>query len=60
MLGIDDYEDIDAYAYDSPSIIQDLNEPVPETLRDRFKLTIDGGRSNTSSTSVIVSRTWSR
>ncbi len=43
MLGIDEYDDIDAFAYDSPSITQDLNEPVPAQLRGRFRLTIDGG-----------------
>jgi hypothetical protein len=43
MFGIEDYADIDAYTIDHPTVIHDLNEPVPEELRGRFGLVIDGG-----------------
>jgi hypothetical protein len=43
MLGIDDYADIDAYDFDRPAIVHDLNEPLPPNLQARFGLVIDGG-----------------
>lgn len=43
MLGIDEYADIDAFAFDRPSIVHDLNTHVPGSLRERFGLVVDGG-----------------
>lgn len=42
-IGIDEYDDLDAYDFDRPTIIHDLNMPVPATLQHRFGLVIDGG-----------------
>jgi hypothetical protein len=43
MLGIEEYADIDAYEFDRPTIVHDLNTPVPDALCDRFGLLLDGG-----------------
>jgi len=43
MLGVQDYVDIDKFDWDEPVLQHDLNLPVPEGLRDRFNLVLDGG-----------------
>jgi len=43
MLGIDDYTDIDAFDFDKPEVLHDLNLPVPARLAASFGLVIDGG-----------------
>jgi hypothetical protein len=43
MMGLDDYCDIDNFPGDSPALVHDLNTPVPEEMRDRFGLIVDGG-----------------
>ena len=42
-LGIEGYYDIDKYNSDGACIIHDLNEPIPDTLVNKFGLVIDGG-----------------
>jgi hypothetical protein len=43
MLGVREYFDIDKFDWDKPVLQHDLNLPVPEDLRDRFNLVMDGG-----------------
>ena len=43
MMGIEEYNDLDKFEDDAPSILQDLNAPVPAELEGRFNLIIDGG-----------------
>ena len=43
MMGIKEYNDLDKFEDDAPSILQDLNAPVPPELEGRFNLIIDGG-----------------
>jgi hypothetical protein len=43
MMGIQDYTDIDLLDADAPTIVHDLNRPVPAGLHDRFNLVVDGG-----------------
>lgn len=43
MLGIDEYTDIDAFDFDKPLVVHDLNQPIPTALADAFGLVIDGG-----------------
>ena len=42
-LGACEVESLDASDYDAATVIHDLNEPVPPSLRDRFDLVYDGG-----------------
>jgi len=43
MLGIHDYADLDKFDSDKPTYLHDLNLPVPNSLRDRYALILDGG-----------------
>src|SRR5688500_5234661 len=43
MLGYERVESLDYYAAEGPTHIHDLNQPVPEALRQRFDLVYDGG-----------------
>ena len=43
MLGIQDYEDMDKFDSDNPTIVHDLNVNIPIELEDRFGLIFDGG-----------------
>jgi hypothetical protein len=43
MLGLDGYADLDKFPDDEPVIRHDLNDPVPDDLRGRFGLVLDGG-----------------
>ncbi|CAG0938749.1 hypothetical protein BROC_00377 [Candidatus Brocadiaceae bacterium] len=43
MLGISDYWDIDKSDYEKPTIIHDLNLPVPSGLDAKFNLIVDSG-----------------
>jgi hypothetical protein len=43
MMGIADYADLDLLDVDAPTIVHDLNRPVPAGLRDRFHLVVDSG-----------------
>ena len=43
MLGIDEYVDVDAFEFDKPALIFDLNHTIPGSLADSFRLVIDGG-----------------
>jgi hypothetical protein len=43
MLGMEEYMDIDAFDFDQPSLLHDLNQPVPAQHRDTFGTVIDGG-----------------
>ena len=43
MLGIQEYCDLDKFDWDEPVLQHDLNVPVPEKLRSRFSLVLDGG-----------------
>jgi len=42
-LGAASVDSVDASEYESATIIHDLNQPIPDDLRDRFTLLIDGG-----------------
>jgi len=42
-MGLADYLDMDKFDSDHPAILHDLNDPVPESLRNRFGLILDGG-----------------
>jgi hypothetical protein len=43
MLGIDGYDDLDFADFEQPTLIHDLNQPVPEAWHGRFGLLLDGG-----------------
>jgi len=43
MLGISEYFDIDKFESDSPSILHDLNFPVPKEHHNKFSFIVDGG-----------------
>src|ERR1035438_7105267 len=43
MMGLDGYVDLDCSAHDQPQILQDLNQPIPDDLAERFGLILDGG-----------------
>lgn len=43
LLGATDTSSIDFSPYQSATITHDLNQPVPESLRRRFSLVLDGG-----------------
>jgi hypothetical protein len=43
MLGIGDYSDIDKFEEDKPLILHDMNEPLPDELRERYSLVVDSG-----------------
>jgi hypothetical protein len=43
MMGFKEYIDLDKYAYDKPEILHDMNFPVPDHLKNRFTLVLDGG-----------------
>ena len=43
MLGLDGYADVDKFPDDHPVVRHDLNDPVPDELRGRFGLVLDGG-----------------
>jgi hypothetical protein len=43
MVGIDDYDDLDFADFEQPTLIHDLNRPVPEAWHGRFGLVLDGG-----------------
>jgi hypothetical protein len=45
MLGIEQYDDLDFADFEKPSLICDLNEPVPEGWRGRYGMLVDGGTS---------------
>ncbi len=42
-IGYPDPVSLDASAYEGCELTHDLNEPLPDTLRDRFDVIIDGG-----------------
>src|SRR5262245_17063410 len=43
MLGLDGYDDLDFADFESPTLIHDLNQPVPGTWRSAYGLVVDGG-----------------
>lgn len=43
LLGATEVEAVDASGYEGASIVHDLNEPIPEELRERFDLVLDAG-----------------
>lgn len=43
LLGIKDFHAMDVSSYEGADIIHDLNERIPESLRDQFDFIIDGG-----------------
>ena len=43
MLGIADYDDLDFADFEQPTLIHDLNQPVPAAWHGRFGLVLDGG-----------------
>ena len=43
LLSVKNLSIIDASGYENADIIQDLNEPIPENLRNRFDAVIDSG-----------------
>jgi len=43
LLGAKEPGSIDASAYEGASQVWDMNQPVPETLKDKFSLVLDGG-----------------
>jgi len=43
LLGVSDLHSMDVSAYEGADFIHDLNDPVPETLHERFDFIIDGG-----------------
>ncbi len=43
LLGIKDLSSMDVTDYEQATIIQNLNEPVPTALHDKFDFIIDGG-----------------
>jgi hypothetical protein len=43
LLGASEVCSIDVSAYQEASVVHDMNEPVPETLKQRFSVVIDGG-----------------
>jgi hypothetical protein len=43
ILGAQTIESLDYSDYEKPTIVHDLNQPIPETLCKRFSVVIDGG-----------------
>jgi len=43
LLGASEVASIDFSSYESASIIHDLNDPIPESLRNQFSVVYDGG-----------------
>jgi hypothetical protein len=43
FLGVDELEILDNSAYEGATLIHDLNQPIPESLRGRFDAVIDAG-----------------
>lgn len=43
FLGVEKLESMDATAYEQASIVHDLNQPIPDSLRNRFGVVFDGG-----------------
>jgi hypothetical protein len=43
MLGIAGYDDLDFADFEKPTLIHDLNRPVPDAWRGRYGLVVDGG-----------------
>ena len=43
LLGASEIESIDASTYEQASIVHDMNQPIPETLKNRFTAVLDGG-----------------
>lgn len=43
MLGAEEVSSIDKSAYEDASIIHDMNQPIPNSLRGTFSVVIDGG-----------------
>lgn len=43
MLGIEEYTDIDAFDFDRPAMLHDLNQPIPAILKGAFGTVVDGG-----------------
>lgn len=42
-LGAEEIDSLDASTYEGATTMHDLNVPIPETLRNRFTVVIDGG-----------------
>jgi hypothetical protein len=43
MLGIDQYDDMDYADFEKPTLIHDLNRPIPEDWHGRYGMVVDGG-----------------
>lgn len=43
LLGLKDVQALDFSDYEGAEIIQDLNQPLPDDLKQRFNLVVDGG-----------------
>jgi hypothetical protein len=43
MLGAEEIISIDASSYEGASFIHDMNQPIPDKLKNRFTAVIDGG-----------------
>ncbi len=43
MLGFEDVESLDAFDDEQPTHVLDLNNPVPEEMKDCYDLVLDGG-----------------
>src|SRR5262249_54018404 len=43
LLGITDYDDLDASTSEGPRLVHDLNEPVPSAWHERYNWVLDGG-----------------
>ena len=43
LLGATEIESVDASTYEQASIIHDMNQPLPESLENRFTAVMDGG-----------------
>ena len=42
-LGAHEVDSLDASGYEGSTIVHDLNEPLPDDLRNRYSLVVDGG-----------------
>lgn len=43
MLGASEIESMDAFADEGATVIHDLNQPLPDSLKERFDVVFDGG-----------------
>jgi hypothetical protein len=43
MLGAGEITSIDASHYEGATVVHDLNEPLPDSLKERFSFVLDGG-----------------